>query len=135
MTDHSAPRYNRTKAFDENMMNTQEYIDYCYQQQTEIFVMAKQNRKDERLKYRVEGLMQAGKVLGIFSHQQATDLIEKAHFETFNETIQQRVERKQSLRDAITNSDDDYINIPSVIRKNRQKPTKTAVILTVFLTL
>ena len=98
------------------MINKQQYLTSCYEQLLAIFSHAKQLKKDEQQKFRAEGFIHAGKCLGIISHQEAIEMMEKAHFEVFAESIASRRARKASLKAAIASGDDDYINIPAYER-------------------
>ncbi|MEH6595576.1 MAG: hypothetical protein V7736_08510 [Colwellia polaris] len=100
-------------------MNKEEYLASCKTQLLTIFKLAKNHQKDDQQKFRTEGFIQAGKVLGIISHKNAADLMEEAHFEVFNESIAARKKRKANLKQAIEKGDDSYINIPALERLKR----------------
>jgi hypothetical protein len=97
-------------------MNKQEYLDCCQQQLVKIFNLAKNHIKDDKQKYRVEGFIHAGKSLGIISHDEAINVMEKAHFDVFGESIDSRKNRKASLKEAVARGDDNFINIPAYER-------------------
>lgn len=97
-------------------MNKQEYVSHCYQQLVSVFQQAKHFKKDKKQKYRVEGFIHAGKLLGVISHEEAISLMEKSHFEVYAESINERQQRKASLKEAVAIGDDDFINIPAYER-------------------
>jgi len=99
-------------------MNKQEYLDCCQQQLVKIFNLAKNHIKDDKQKYRAEGFIHAGKSLGIISHDEAINVMEKAHFEVFGESIDSRKNRKASLKEAVARGDENFINIPAYERLN-----------------
>ena len=78
-------------------MTKQDYLNCCYQQLFEIFQRASQHKKDDKQKFRAEGFIQAGKMLGIISHQEAAAMMEKAHFDVFGESIETHRNRKKNL--------------------------------------
>jgi hypothetical protein len=49
-------------------MNNQEYASYCYSQLVQMFSNTHKGQKDDKLKFRTEGLLQAGKLLGFLVH-------------------------------------------------------------------
>ncbi len=97
-------------------MNKTEYLHCCYEQLVKVFELASQYKKDNKQKYRTEGFMHAGKVLGVISHEDAVAVMEQAHFDVFGETIDDRRSRKASLKEAIARGDNDFINIPAYER-------------------
>jgi len=98
------------------VMNKTTYLTYCHEQLLQIFTLAKQYKKDEQKKYRTEGFIQAGKVLGIITHEEAMDIMEQAHQEVFNESIEARKKRKNNFKNAVAKGDDSFINIPAYER-------------------
>jgi len=97
-------------------MNKEEYLGCCHEQLLEIFKLAKIHKKDDKRKFRTEGFIQAGKALGIITHEDAIDVMDKAHFDVFSESIDSRRNRKASLKEAIARGDDNFINIPAYER-------------------
>ncbi len=100
------------------MMNKEEYLDSCRKQLVKIFNLAKNHKKDDKQKFRTEGFIQAGKVLGMITHEDAIDVMEKAHFDVFGESMDSRKNRKASLKEAVARGDDNFINIPAYERLN-----------------
>jgi hypothetical protein len=60
-------------------MNNQKYSAYCYSQLVQVFSNTLKGQKDDKLKLRTEGLLQAGKLLGFFSPDNAKELMNKAY--------------------------------------------------------
>jgi hypothetical protein len=102
-----------------HMMNKEDYLDSCYEQLLKVFNLAKNHIKDDKQKFRTEGFIQAGKALGIISHEDAVDILERAHLEVFSESIESRKNRKASLKEAVAKGDDDFINIPAYERLSK----------------
>jgi hypothetical protein len=84
-----------------------------------IFNLAQNHKKDDKQKYRAEGFIHAGKVLGVISHEDALKVMEQAHFKVFSESIDSRRNRKASLKDAVARGDDNFINIPAYERLSK----------------
>jgi len=87
-------------------MNKQEYLNYCYEQLLKIFQLAKSHQKDDKFKFRTEGFIHAGKTLRVISQEDAVKVMEQAHFEVFNESINSRKNRKANLKEAIERCDE-----------------------------
>lgn len=99
-------------------MNKQDFIANCHQQLVLVFEKAKAHQKDDKQKHRTEGFIQAGKMLGMISHEEAKEFMERAHFDVFGESIETRKSRKASLKDAVARGDDEFINIPAYERNS-----------------
>jgi hypothetical protein len=97
-------------------MDKQTFIDSCYTQLISIFKKAKDYKKDDKKKHRLEGYLYAGKALGVISNEEALTLMENAHLEVFGETIESRKSRKANLKEAVARGDDGYIDIPAYER-------------------
>lgn len=97
-------------------MNKDEYLNHCYNELVAVFRLSKHNKKDDKLKYRTEGFIHAGKMLGLISHEDALATMEKAHVFVFGEKIQSRQKRKSALKAAIEKGDDTYIDVPAYER-------------------
>ena len=65
------------------MMNKEKYLDSCRMQLVKIFNLTKNHKKDDKQKFRTVGFIQAGKALGIITHEDAIGVMEKAHFNIF----------------------------------------------------
>ena len=101
------------------MMDKKVFVDSCYAQLLSIFKEAKNHQKDDKQKHRLEGYIQAGKVMGVISGDEALTLMEDAHYEIFGETIKSRKTRKASLKEAVSRGDDDFIDIPAYERSRQ----------------
>jgi hypothetical protein len=97
-------------------MDKQSFIDSCMHQLIDIFEDAKKHQKNDKKKFRLEGFIHAGKALSIFSNEEAQELMEKAHFSVFGESIESRKLRKANIKEAVARGDDDYIDIPAYER-------------------
>jgi hypothetical protein len=97
-------------------MNNQEYSTHCYSQLVTVFSNTQKRQQDDKLKFRTEGLLQAGKLLGIFSPAEAKELMNKAHIEVFGQTIEERKSRKENVKKALIDDDSDFFNIPAYER-------------------
>ena len=100
-------------------MNSKEYSVYCYGQLLEVFTNTHKGQKDDKLQYRTEGLLQAGKLLGLFSRADAADLMDKAHFEVFGQTIEGRKNYKENVKKALVDDNSDFFNIPAYERRKK----------------
>jgi hypothetical protein len=80
-------------------MNNQEYSTYCYSQLVQVFSNTHKGQKDDKLKFRTEGLLQAGKLLGFFSPDDAKALMNTAHIEVFGQTIDERKNPKEQVKE------------------------------------
>lgn len=98
-------------------MDKQQFLDACYEQLILIFSNAKERQKDDKQKHRTEGFIEAGKYMGVINAADAQDLMERAHMQVFDESIQARQQRQASLHDAIKEGDDSYLNIPAYERR------------------
>jgi hypothetical protein len=98
-------------------MNKQEYSAYCYSQLVQVFSNTHKGQKDDKLKFRTEGLLQAGKLLGFFSPYDAKELMDKAHIAVFGQTIEERKNNKENVKKALIDDDSDFFNIPAYERR------------------
>ena len=100
-------------------MNNKEYSVYCYGQLLEVFTNTNKGQKDDKLQFRTEGLLQAGKLLGLFSREDAAVLMDKAHFEVFSQTIEGRKNYKENVKKALVDDNSDFFNIPAYERRKK----------------
>jgi hypothetical protein len=98
-------------------MNKESFCQYCFKQLLLVFNNSLKGLKDEKLKYRTEGLLQAGQVLGLLSRTEASALMEKAHLQVFGQTIEARKNYKDSVKKALILDDSDFFNIPAIERR------------------
>ncbi|GGA86831.1 hypothetical protein GCM10011369_31090 [Neiella marina] len=77
---------------------------------------------DELLRNQTQGYIQAGLVLSVLDKDGARACMEKAHFEVFQQTIDERLEYKQyklDLLNAIESGDEALLQQPAISRKYR----------------
>ncbi|AXT38388.1 hypothetical protein D1814_06730 [Alteromonas sp. BL110] len=101
----------------QNESEKQLFLDACKAQLVSLYKASKDGKKVEAEKYRVQGFMHAGEVIGLISKEQGKALIADLHMEVFGETINERAQRKRKL-DALKESDlDAYFAIPAIERR------------------
>jgi hypothetical protein len=98
-------------------MKNEEFVEYCKVQLRDCYEKAKARKSDEQQKYRVEGLLQAVRLLDILPVEDVKLMIEREHISVFGESVLARKARKASLADLKEASPDNYFDIPTVIRK------------------
>ena len=95
----------------------QTFIDACTTQLLILYKASKDGKKVEAEKYRVQGFMHAGELMGLISKEEGKALIADLHIQVFGETIDERAQRKRKL-DALKESDlDAYFAIPAIERR------------------
>ena len=93
------------------------FLDACTEQLIALYTASKNGKKVDAEKYRVQGFMHAGEVLGVISNEEGKRLIADLHLQVFGETIDERATRKRKLN-ALKESDPDaYIEIPAIERR------------------
>tara|TARA_Y100000994_G_scaffold235792_1_gene225780 strand:- start:4689 stop:4997 length:309 start_codon:yes stop_codon:yes gene_type:complete len=93
------------------------FLDACTEQLIALYTASKNGKKVDAEKYRVQGFMHAGEMLGVISNEQGKSLIAELHLQVFGETIDERATRKRKLN-ALKESDPDaYIEIPAIERR------------------
>ena len=93
------------------------FIDACRTQLVSLYNASKEGKKVEAEKYRVQGFMHAGELMGLISKEEGRALIADLHIEVFGETINERAERKRKF-DALKETDlDAYFAIPAIERR------------------
>ncbi|MHC6647652.1 hypothetical protein ACYTPF_13850 [Alteromonas sp. HB246098] len=101
----------------QNKSEKQLFLDACKTQLVSLYKASKDGKKVEAEKYRVQGFMHAGEVMGLISKEEGKALIADLHMEVFGETINERAQRKRKL-EALKESDlDAYFAIPAVERR------------------
>lgn len=98
-------------------MNNQEYSAYCYSQLVQVFTNTRKGQPDDKLKFRTEGLLQAGKLLGFYSRADAAELMNMAHIEVFGQTIEARKNHKENIKKSLVDGESDFFNIPAYERR------------------
>ena len=100
-------------------MNKELYIQECHKQLFTHFELVKKQKVDETMKYRIQGFMNAGEFLGLFTRDEAIKVIDDAHFEVFGITKEQRKAHKDNMKSAIKNHDDSFFDVPAIVKKNK----------------
>lgn len=101
----------------QNKSEKQLFLDACKTQLVSLYKVSKDGKKVEAEKYRVQGFMHAGEVMGLISKEEGKALIADLHMEVFGETINERAQRKRKL-EALKESDlDAYFAIPAIERR------------------
>lgn len=105
MSDHSV------------IINKLDFIEGLDAKLVSLFERSKLGEKLVTDKARLEGYMAAGKSLGVITHQEGMDIMEKAHIKVFGETMAERKANNSRLRQAIDSEDFDYVEIPAIERR------------------
>ena len=93
------------------------FINACTEQLISLYTASKDGKNVDADKYRAQGFMRAGELMGLISKEQGQALIADLHFQVFGETIDERTTRKRKLN-ALKESDPDaYIEIPAIERR------------------
>ena len=93
------------------------FLDACTEQLIALYTASKNGKKVDAEKYRVQGFMHAGEMLGVITNEQGKSLIAELHLQVFGETIDERATRKRKLN-ALKESDPDaYIEILAIERR------------------
>ena len=93
------------------------FLDACTEQLIALYTASKNGKKVDAEKYRVQGFMHAGEMLGVITNEQGKSLIAELHLQVSGETIDERATRKRKLN-ALKESDPDaYIEIPAIERR------------------
>ena len=101
----------------QNESEKQLFLDACRMQLVSLYKASKDGKKVEAEKYRVQGFMHAGEVIGLISKEEGKALIADLHMEVFGETVNERAQRKRKL-EALKESDlDAYFAIPAIERR------------------
>lgn len=96
---------------------TNKFLQACTTQLVNLYMASKEGKNVDADKYRVQGFMHAGELLGVISKAQGQMLIADLHLQVFGETIDERAKRKNKL-EALKESDPDaYIAIPAIERR------------------
>ncbi|MBW8191489.1 hypothetical protein K0504_10615 [Neiella marina] len=98
------------------------YLVTLHEKLLAFYRKVKHGNVDELLKSQTQGYIQAGIVLSVLDHQSARACMEKAHFEIFQQTIDERLEYKQYKQDlllALDSDDDGFLDQPAITRTNK----------------
>ena len=109
------------------------FLDACTEQLIALYTASKNGKKVDAEKYRVQGFMHAGELLGIITNEQGKALIADLHVQVFGETIDERATRKRKLN-ALKESDPDaYIEIPAIERRQLELIVSSEAMYTLLL--
>ena len=101
----------------QNESEKQKFLGACKTQLVSLYKASKDGKKVEAEKYRVQGFMHAGELMGLISKEEGKTLIADLHMEVFGETINERAQRKRKL-EALKETDlDAYFAIPAIERR------------------
>lgn len=93
------------------------FVDACTTQLMRLYLASKAGKNVDTDKYRVQGFMHAGELMGLLTKEEGKALIADLHIEVFGETIDARADRKRKLN-ALRESDPDaYLEIPAIERR------------------
>lgn len=94
-----------------------EFVEFCRKELAKSFKNARAGKKDDKHRYRTEGLMQAARLLGLISKHELEAMMEEEHISVFGETIESRTKRKVVLKSLKEQNPDEYYEIPAIDRK------------------
>ena len=97
-------------------MDFDSFLDYLRDEIVATFKLAKAGRPDDKHKYRTEGLIQAARKLGLLTHEQASDLVEREHQMVFGCSVAERKGKKAELAKLKETSPDQYYEMPAYER-------------------
>jgi hypothetical protein len=104
-----------------SVINKTEFLKLVEEQLSNIFKQVQVGNKPDKQKYRTEGFMQAGRILGLVNEEELTKLMEKLHFEIFEMTIKEREQKKLELNQKIQEDDYEMLDVPTFIRNYREQ--------------
>ena len=97
-------------------MNKIEFLKHVEQQLSEVFKQVQIGNRPDKQKYRTEGFMQAGRVLGIVDESELKELMEKVHLDVFGMTITEREKIKIEMQKQLEESDFAELDVPTFVR-------------------
>ncbi len=98
-------------------MNKERYIQECYRQLFTHFELVKKKKVDEQMKHRIQGFINAGEFLGLFSRDEAIHIIDEVHLNVFGITKEQRKAHADIVKKATKHFDEHFFDIPAIERK------------------
>jgi len=102
-------------------MNKTEYLKSIETQLTEVFKQVQIGNRPDKQKYRTEGFMQAGRVLGLVDETELTKLMEQTHINVFGMTIKEREQKKAELAQQLEDNDYKMFDVATYIRNELKK--------------
>ena len=100
-----------------NEEETTKFLEACTTQLVNLYNASKEGKNVDADKYRVQGFMNAGELLGVISKGEGQALIADLHLQVFGETIDERAKRKSKLEALKASDPDAYIEIPAIERR------------------
>lgn len=98
-------------------MNKIEFLGLVEDQLRDIFKQKQLGSRDDKDKYRCEGFMQCGRLMGIVEDRELNELMETTHQEVFNMSIAERRAKKLELTDRRNSKDPKKLESPSFLLK------------------
>ena len=105
-------------------MNKFEFLKHVEKQLSEVFKQVQIGNRPDKQKYRTEGFMQAGRVLGIVNELELNELMEKVHIDVFGMTIKEREKKKLEMQKQLEESDFAELDIPTFVRDMLKKQSE-----------
>lgn len=99
------------------LVNKRLFVERVTKQLLELFERSKAGEKLSTEKAKLEGFMDAGKVLEIITHSEGLELMDKAHVEVFGETMAERKANRGRVHQALDADDFEYLEIPAIERR------------------
>jgi len=99
-------------------MNNQQYLAFCRSELHRVFELTKAGTSDNKLKFRVEGLLHGAVLLELCTQEEVQHIMEEEHLAVFGESISQRRQRKSSLSELKADDPDAYFDIPAIARRS-----------------
>ncbi|MCU7554422.1 hypothetical protein OCL06_07415 [Alteromonas sp. ASW11-19] len=98
-------------------MDKTDFLALCHKRIVVVYQATKAGTPDDAARHRMEGFMNAGQVIGVVTQAEVRELIERAHYQVFGETVAERKERKASLESLKESEPDRYYAIPAIERR------------------
>lgn len=98
-------------------MNHEDFIKLLRTQLKSVYEMSRDGKPDVKQKHRVEGLLQAGMLLGVFSKEFSEAMIEEIHQDVFGMSVQARRDSNIALEVLKETDPDSYYDTPTFERK------------------
>lgn len=93
------------------------FVDACTTQLMRLYLASKAGKNVDTDKYRVQGFMHAGELMGLLTKEEGKTLIADLHINVFGETIEERADRKRKLNALKASDPDAYLEIPAIERR------------------
>lgn len=98
-------------------MDTAEFVEFCRKELIKSFNNTKNAVKDDKHRHRIEGLLQAARLLRVLTKSEIELMMEEEHLAIFGETIESRSKRKRALEALKLDNPDENYDIPAFDRK------------------